>query len=191
MAAEITITVDGDERVAQELLAKPDAVTRATVRALNRAINSARTVAVRGIAGDTGLAARDVRDALRMREATWSHPDAVLAASLKRIPLIKFHARGPEPSRGRGPGVTYRLRGSRGRHPHAFLATMPTGHRGVFVRKPGARRLPIQQLYGPSLGAVFDKFRAAAKARAQEVFTTNFDHEMKFAAGRTLDAGTD
>src|SRR6185295_6722251 len=133
-----TIDVQGSAGVARMLNAYPDRVTRATVRALNRGIASARTLMVREIARDTGLKSADVRNALPMREATANNLTATLAASLKRIPLIKFNARGPEPSRGKGRGVTYRLTGSRGRHPNAFIATMGSGHRGVFARIAGA-----------------------------------------------------
>jgi len=38
---------------------------------------------------------------------------------------------------------------------HAFIATMPkTGHRGVYIRR-GKSRLPIQELFGPSVHGTF------------------------------------
>lgn len=178
--AAITLDVQGADDV--HYLLNPDKVARAGVRAVNRAIGSARTLMVRSIAVDTGLKAGTVRDALPLREASINHPSATLEASLKRIPLIDFQARGPEPSRGKGRGVTYRLTGSRGRIATAFITVMPTsGHRGVFVRG-GLTRTPIRELFGPSLGHVFWKYRDDALARAQESFTTNFTHELGWAA---------
>lgn len=182
----VTIELQGDQAIMADFAGADLKVQRASVRAMNRAMASARTVMVRAIARDVGLKASVVRDALPLREATWSHPEARLSASLKRIPLIDFHARGTK----RG-GVTYRLGRGTSRLPHAFIATMPTGHVGVFERVAGAARrgpapnrsqLPIKQKFGPSLGHVFRKFRPDGIARALEMFAKNFDHEMAFAS---------
>lgn len=185
--AQVTISVDS-EGVLHRLEQYPDRVTRATIRAINRAIASARTVMVREIARDTGLRSKDVRDALSLREATVNHLSGSLGATLKKIPLIKFNARGPEPSRGKGRGVRARLVGGAGHYPHAFIVTMPTGHRGVFARKTPPSRLPIRELFGPSLGRVFEKYRAPAEARAREVFGKNLDHELEFAASQVVES---
>lgn len=185
--ASITIAVDGVEQVARRFDTASEKVDRAKVRAANRAIGSARTVMVRAIAGDTGLPSRKVREALAFREATHARPSAELSARLKRIPLIDFNARGPEPSRGKGRGVRWRLTGSRGHDPKAFIARMRSGHRGVFKRK-GTARLGIAELHGPSLGHVFQKHRPAAIARAQEMFAKNMKHELEFEG--VTDAGS-
>lgn len=196
------IEVLGSEAIEIDLRDYPAKVTRATVRALNRSINSGRTVMTREIGGDTGLKQKDVREALSIQEATAGRPEASLGATVKRIKLIKFGAKGPTPSRGRGRGVTYRLRGGKGRVEDAFIATMKSGHTGVFRRvgsvahgaagpsasgrkSSGAwsNNLPIIELRGPSIGHVFRKFRPLALARALEVFEKNFDHELAFVKG--------
>lgn len=171
----------------------PGRVTRATIRAMNRAIASGRAEMSTLIADDTGLRVTDVRKALTVSEASVERPQARLATTLKRIPLIKFGARGPRPSRGRGEGVSYRLRGSAGRVATAFIATMRSGHEGVFVRSGGLtlkanqfkgytrKRLPIRELFGPSLGHVFAKHRPAGMARIRESFDKNLAHELDFA----------
>lgn len=176
----ITVALEDTNALIADFRDFPGTTTKAMVRALNRAIGSGRTLMVREISKDTGLRSMDVRAALPMREATFDRPEARLAASLKRIPLIKFGARGPQPSRGRGTGVAYRLSGSRGRVPTAFIATMTSGHQGVFARK-AKPRLPIRELFGPSLGHVFAKFRPAGVAKVQEAFAKNFSHELEFA----------
>ncbi len=194
----ISLDIDlvGDKEMAAAFAEYPKRATRAMVRALNRAIVGGRTLMVKEIARDTGLKSGDVRKALTMREATASRPEARLAASLKRIPLIAFNARGPEPSRGQGRGVSYRLRGSKGRIPSAFIATMASGHKGVFARVPGKGRhgpapmrsqLPIRELFGPSLGHVFGKYRPAGIARARAAFESNFAHEMGWQASAGAD----
>ena len=191
----VSVHLEGYDSVDVDLRDAPSITRRAVVRALRRAITAARTLMVREISKDVGLKSKDVKDALRMTEPSFSNPTAQLAAKLKRIPLIRFSARGPEPSRGRGKGVTYRLGQRRGRNEHAFIAVMKSGHRGVFKRK-STKRLPIYQLYGPSLGHVFEKYQPAGQARAIEMFEKNLDHELTFAKSQAStavpdDAGTD
>lgn len=187
----ITITTNIDS-VRIDLADYAAQIPRAMVRAMNRAIGSGRTAIVREMARDTGLKSKDVRDAIVLREASLNRPVASISAPLKRLPLFKFNARGPEPSRGRGRGVSYNLPGARGRSVirNAFIATMGSGHRGVFVRVPGGNRrgpapnrsqLPIRELFGPSLGKVFNKFKPLGVQRVEASFKTNFDHELVFA----------
>jgi hypothetical protein len=179
----VEITLVGDTELDAALKEYPKRATRATVRAMNRAITSGRAFMVQRIAADTGLKSGDVRKALVLRNATEQRLEARLSAGLKRMPLIAFNARGPEPSRGKGRGVSYRLKGGGGRIASAFIGTMRSGHRGVFMRS-GKSRLPIRELFGPSLGHVFAKYRPEGIARAREAFVTNFRSEMKFEAGR-------
>jgi hypothetical protein len=149
---------------------------QAIARSLNRAAVSARVVMVREIARDLSIKQGDVK--IHHHEASPAKHATRLSASLKRIPLIKFGARGPEPSRGRGTGVTARTRTRR--YPHAFIATMKSGHKGVFQRMRTSR-LPIRELFGPSIGHVFRKYRPLGLARAIESFNKNLQAELKFA----------
>jgi len=176
------VVLVGDKELDALLKDYPGRATRATVRAMNRAITSGRTLMVQRIAADTGLRSGDIKKAMSLRNATAQRLEARLGVGLKRIPLIDFNARGPEPSRGKGRGVSYRLRGGGGRVANAFIATMKSGHRGVFARA-GKARLPIRELFGPSLGHVFAKYRPEGIERAREAFVTNFKHEMGFEAG--------
>jgi hypothetical protein len=123
------ITLIGDKAVDAALRDYPKKATRAIVRAMNRALTSGRTLLVQRIAADTGLKSGDIKKAMTVREASSQSLEARLGLGLKRIPLISFNARGPEPSRGRGRGVSYRLTGGSGRIPNAFIATMKSGHR--------------------------------------------------------------
>jgi hypothetical protein len=152
-------------------------------RAINKSMHSGRSAMKRLIAEDLGLKVGDVDKFLSVREATSSKLEATLYASAKRVPLILFDARGPEPSRGLGTGVTARLKGGAGTYPHAFIATMKSGHRGVFKRR-GTPRLPIDQLHGPSIFKAFQKHEAAAVARTQEQLAKNVPHEIEFEFAR-------
>lgn len=157
----------------------------AVARAINRSTTTVRATAAREISADMGLRVGAVREQLVVSPATAANPVATITASGRRIPLIEFGARGPEPSRGRGRGVTYRFPRGRGRIPTAFITTMRSGHRGVF-RRAGKRRLPIVELLGPSIPFVFSTaaIRRALESRFHEAMMTNLPHEIEFELNR-------
>lgn len=156
----------------------------AIARSLNRAAVSARTAMIKPIAEDLRLTQTVVKSYIRTIDATTSRQVARLAASLKRLPLILFNAKASK----RG-GVTART--ATGRYPNAFIATMRSGHTGVFVRKLPTRSrkgmprsspaLPIRELREPSVGFIFIKYRPLGIAAAEASFAKNFQSEMRFA----------
>lgn len=176
MASTLTLDTTGWVRGLGRLEANAPA---AIARALNRSATSANVVMVRAIAQDLGLKQGDVKDRIAIRSASPSDLRAQLIATGARIPLIKFNAR-----ERLGRGVTARLPGGRGQYPSAFIATMRSGHRGVFVRK-GRPRLPIAELFGPSIPRVFEKFIPVGTARALEQLAKNLVSEMRFALRRS------
>jgi hypothetical protein len=169
-------------------------------RALKKAATSGRQAMVADMSADTGLPVGKVREAIKV--VPQGDTQVNLECTGSRIPLIEFRARGPEPSRGRGRGVTYALPKGRGRMEHAFIATMPNGgHRGVFVRKSNAvakktehprlgrggklfSGLPIKEVFGPSLVRVFENHLPQGIERASEALTDNLRHEVDFMLSR-------
>jgi len=163
----------------------------AVARGLNRTAMSERTVMARAVATDMGIKVGDAKSAIVVDKATAAKLTARLSSRGKRMPLINFRATGPFPSRGRGQGVAYTARGGRQRIANAFLAVVTragddgehAGHRGVFIRL-GKKRLPIKQLYGPSIAHVFSQLLPVGEARRNEVLTTNVGHEIQFELSR-------
>lgn len=158
----------------------------AQARALNRAIASAKTAMVRVVSRDMGLKSGDVSDRIGTEEARPDRLRARLSASYAKIPLIKFGASGPNPSHGRGRVTAItggRAAGEVGvRHaiPGAFLATLSSGHVGVFKRT-GKSRLPIRQLHGPSVAQVFVKYVDVGLARGEEQLLKELSSQFRFA----------
>lgn len=186
MAISLTLTLrtEDAEKALRKLKAKANP---SCARALNRAIVSARTVMTTEIARDMGMKAADVKAAMTVTEATPTSLSARLAASGKRIPLIKLGAKGPQPSRGRGRGVSVKGK----RYPNAFLATVGGQHRGVFTRVGSSSRksagawspnLPIAELKGASIGHVFEKYLPIGIARGEEALKKNLESEFRYAA---------
>jgi Prophage minor tail protein Z (GPZ) len=184
MAASIEVKFEATR--AEELLKQyPKRVERATMRALNRALTSGHTELARLISKDMGLKVSVVKAALKSTPATPARLEVRLAASAKKLPLIKFGARQTRS------GVSYNIGtggGGRKALAHAFIATMPTGHSGVFTRigKFGRRGNPklekIGEKFGPSIGGVLAKYRNQGIAKMREAFESRLAHELKFAA---------
>jgi hypothetical protein len=184
--AEITIQIEGLDRASAMLDAFPRETSKAMLRAVKRATDHAATTAVRVVSSDTGLGASKVRARIAKVNPTGSNNvQGQVRGELKRVPLIEFGARGPEPSRGKGRGVSYRLPGGgRGRHPNAFITTVGTGrHRGVFVRR-NSPRLPIQELKGPSVGLVMKKHVREILSRGAVAFHDEFDRLLRLILQR-------
>lgn len=180
MATAYQIDFDAD-RALQTLREYPRRTQTATARALNRALTTGRATMASLIAKDMGLKVGAAKETVRVRQATSANLEVRLEASLRRIPLYDFSAKGPVPSRGRGRGVTYKI-GSAGRSriETGFIARMASGHLGVFKRS-ATSRLPIKELFGPSVGHVFLKHREAGLAAMRESFEKNLAHELAFA----------
>lgn len=184
---QLAIDTSQLQRAIAALGAKPAA--KACARALNRTADNAKTAMVKVVATDMGLKQGPVRERISVWKADAIALRAMLRAKTGRVPLIEFNARGPEPSRGQGRGVRAKLAGpSNGRYPRAFIATMRGGHRkgerGVLQRaEVGGQmvgRLPVWELFGPSIAKVFQNNGAIAQARATEMLAKNVEHEINY-----------
>lgn len=167
---------------------------KAGVRAVNRTAKNAKTAMVRVVATDMALQQKMVRDRIVATSAkTSGPPSAYLFADQKRVPLINFKAR-----QTKRRGVTYRLPGGAGSLPNAFIATMKTGHEGVYERnsairsRKGLRRgspaLGIHEKFGPSIAQSFTTNQKVAETRAIEMLSTNFANEVKFLLSQAAKA---
>ena len=157
-----------------------DRAPTAIARALNRAGVSTRTVMVRKCAQHLKMQNKYVGRSVRVDEASTTRFRVRIYAFGRPIPLIAFRARGPYPSRGKGAGVTVTLPHGRALYRRAFIAQMKSGHRGVFMRQ-GRARLPIKQLFGPSIADAFEAYRREGVAAGRESLVKNLRHELKWA----------
>jgi hypothetical protein len=130
---------------------------RALVAGMNRTVRFLNTAATRAIQADVGASSqKTIRRNLSIHQATKEKPTAILrarSAKSDRIPLFELRPRPRQPvKRPRGAGVQY---GPGGKLiPGSFVARMKSGHVGVFKRL-GKARLPIAELFGPSVAWVF------------------------------------
>jgi hypothetical protein len=182
MSLDLEITLDVEPFI-RDLKALGKRGPFALARAINRGAAAGKTAMSRAIMADTGLGSRFTKDEIKVTTASADNLVARVSVKGRRIPLIGFKARGPEPSRGRGRGVSYTLPTGRNRIENAFIATMGSGHRGVFKRT-GKPRLPIIELFGPSLPHVFEKHLPVFKEAAEPVMVSTLKHEIDFRSGQ-------
>jgi hypothetical protein len=175
----LTVDFNADDAIKAMQLA-PGRTERATVRALNRALTSGRAEMARRVAKGMGMKVGDAKEAIFTRQASAGKLSVSLVASKKRRPLYDFKAKQT------GRGVSFvGAGGARQVVPGAFMTGVQTGHAGsahsgVFMRR-GKARLPIRELYGVSIGHVFEQHREAVTQVMREVFEKNLAHELEFA----------
>lgn len=153
---------------------------QAASRALNRTATTVRAEAARMIGHDYNMKISAAKGQMEIRRATKNDLRAAVQVSGRPIPLIEFDARQVRA------GVSVKVKGTRKVVSHAFIATMKTGHKGVYVRigPPGdlAPRLPIKQLYSLSLPVAFTQKQIvdALLTVATERFAETMAQEVRF-----------
>lgn len=169
----------------------------ATVRALNKVAEQAITATAKEMRRvGYGLKAATIKKALRIKRAAPGNLKATIVASGRPIPLVQFSARQT------AKGVSVNVLNGRKVIAGAFIATMPSGHRGVFVREDGGshkkvnkggkvqwHQLPIRELYGPSVpdGVSNAQVQQALQLLVAERFPSILAHEsawLKRKGGR-------
>lgn len=182
---DITLNFEKDfKRVQRELgeLGRK-IIPRAANSALNKTATQARTAAVKElkqeIGESSGLSAGGFRKSIELHRSNLRTLMATLTASGRPLPLIHFGARQTKK------GVTAKAWNKRKRYPGTFIAKMPNGKKGVFKRA-SRKRLPVKQLFGPSIPKAFIEQRTQKSLRRSiDVnWPKNFNHEIKYRLSR-------
>ena len=128
----------------------PKAGQRSVARSLNKAITMTRTRAAREVSARRNILVGRAKKDMRIKRASYARPEAAILARGHPIPVIDVKGAKRQTKRG----VTAKIEAKAKPHlfKHAFIATMPSGHTGVFVRK-GPARLKIVEETLPSVAA--------------------------------------
>lgn len=140
----IDVRVDWKTSEVRALLAKlqPPRSHRALSVAVNDTLRQVRRGAVRTVGKESGLKRADVDKAVTIKPySTAKTLSGTVRGSGAPIALFKFQARQTRR------GVTAKAWGARKTYPGTFVATMRSGHTGVFKRT-SSKRLPIKELWG-------------------------------------------
>lgn len=162
----------------KEIQAHSKKLRKAGVRALNKTAAKGRTTASKVIRETLNIKASTVKKQLTIKRATPSQMRSVIKGTYQPLPLIQFGSVKKNKN-----GVTAKVRKDRPRQMFkgAFIAVMPGGHKGVF-RRMSRRRLPLRELYGPSVHAVFgDKIVVIVNKTApdlEKILAREIDYEL-------------
>ncbi|SMG65602.1 prophage LambdaW5, minor tail protein Z_ [methanotrophic bacterial endosymbiont of Bathymodiolus sp.] len=148
-------------------------IKTAAVRALNKTARWMRTHIARQAAQSLNVRVGTIRKELVLLRAKGSNPYAGVAIG-KASGVIKASELGSPRQNKQGTCVGKR------QFDRSFMATMPSGHRGVFRRK-GKSRLPIQEVQLVTTGRIANVMEELADKQAMSRFETLFEHELKYA----------
>lgn len=186
---QIDVRFEIEQAIAKIDRVKKEVADKAIVRALNRVAEQSRTESGQQIrAAGYDLKAGDIKAAISLRRASAGNVRAVVKASGRPIPLIKYAARQTRK------GVTVSVKNGRRLIPGAFIATMQSGHTGVFIRAGSGHKkvrqrtgmnwsgLPIKELFGPSIPSAFinKTVQEALVASVRQRFPERLKHELAF-----------
>jgi hypothetical protein len=205
--ASFSIQIDqNDMRKVEEMLSDiQKAPAKVTTRALNKTLTGVRTDASSAIREVITASKSAVDGTFRIQKASENRVEAWISSTGKRLPLSAYSVRQTK----KGVSVHVKRVNPRKVIPGTFIATMKSGHTGVFER--GARkpmmatwhgqtgqqpkrpnmnygrlpkkyRLPIQELFGlrvPDV-MVYEPTMTTILKQANERLHKNLMHEMDF-----------
>jgi hypothetical protein len=186
--AGFSITIDAKDAqfLAQELASMPQKIPQAIASAFNKTIAKVKTSIARGIVDATTLKYGRVIDGTFTRKATKTNLYAGVSFKGRQIGAVNFKT---SKIRNRGFKVTM-MKGDKPIHfKHAFVATGKSGNTQMFNRrKLGSRiaaRLPLDTIYGPSLGTIYRKHPKIEQA-ANELANATIRQELESQVNRFL-----
>lgn len=183
------ITVNADQLARAEVLLRdiPNGVSKVIVSAINKAAQAAKQDAVKKVRERYYVKAKDVSATIEIEKATLENQAAVVLSTGSPLALSKFRVTPARPPRRRrkNPIIVRVVRGEGGPIRGAFVAQMKSGHIGVF-RRAGPTRLPIIQLYGPSVPQMLGhpSVTEFVEERARELLEEKLEDEITRMLGR-------
>lgn len=179
--SKMELILNPNQMTPEKMAAWGRAFPEARTKALNKTAQRAKTHAGRLVKERYVIKKRDIDKSIRIIRASVGKDEASLRVSGKKVGMSYFNVTG-----GRGSSVEVEIvKGQRKVIPPAFIATMPSGHKGVFLRgvinrNPVKRRkavprreiraniwgsteLPIDELTGPSLPQMFGQTKVQEK----------------------------
>lgn len=192
-------------RIQSLLKSVPRDLPKILSRALNRTIKPAKTEVSKGLRKEINIKAAEVKKGTKVNKASTARLITSIILSHKKIPIVKFGAKQTKK------GVTFKVYKKKGRKTMegAFLATMSSGHKGVFRRGIGQNRRQINQIrstrksekssqvtkhniyigeqFGTSLHKAFAKSEQLIKniiAKAYQRLDHNIEAQIKYVFSR-------
>jgi len=189
---KLDIKTNGRDVMAKIKKFASDLEIKATVRALNKTAEQARTEAsVQVRTAGFNIKASAIKKSFTIQKASAGRLLVVLKSTGAPIGLINYGARQTKS------GVSVQVKGARTILRHAFIRTMGNGHKGVYERVGAARtkgakqmvngrmvraNLPVRELFGPSIPSALanEVVQNAIIAKMKQAFPKILEHEISF-----------
>ena len=172
---DIEINFDGLEKLPMWKAATDQQLRLALMRAMNKTARWFRTRALRSISRELKVPQKLLKPRVAIHGSSRNNLEATLWFGIYRIPLFKA-ARGRSRQTPRGVRALGKV------IPRSFLARMPSGHEGIFLRK-GKERLPIQEQMIRIDTTVEQNLRKLITGPVRKQFMKIFEHELDYATG--------
>jgi hypothetical protein len=172
-------------------------ISKQIAGALNHTARKAKTAVSRNVRAEYNIKAKDIKAALKLGYARVNHLETYIEATGRALPLRAF------PHRQTRQGVSVSIMKKRYVIKKAFVATMRSGHKGVFARggygkrkfnfryqrtEPSNRNdLQINELYTTSIPSAIDK-PTILNALAKQI-NSDFPTRLSHLLGRTSKFG--
>ena len=170
---------DQVERAVRLLAHLPGAAAQAMARAMNRALEGARTAAAQQTRAEYRVNAAAIKATMRLVRATPARLEATVTSRGQRIPLFAFKPVPDQPGTG-GPGrpqlrVGVKRAGGRKEVRSAFIARA-----GRVSMRQGKARFPLVSLFGPAVPQMMhnEAVIAQIEAVAQQRLDARLEHEI-------------
>lgn len=177
----IKIEFNGVEIVDRILTDLPKEADKIKYRAVQRAALAGKTEATKQGRNKYNLPTSEITKTFNLIKPTKNNAVAHLTSTGKRVRLIKFKVN-PNKVHKKKKVVRVSVLKAQGMKTlkNAFIAKMPNGIIGVFERE-GENRMPIRQLYGPSIPQLFkdSTVKQAIQNKAFTVLENRIAHELE------------
>ncbi|MDR3353688.1 MAG: phage tail protein [Synergistaceae bacterium] len=192
----ISIDISLDEKqlhaVKDTLLHIPGGAEKAIARAINRAVEGARTDAVKAVCELYEIKPVAVRKTIQIQRATPKKLKAIIFSTGSTIGLYNFFVSPKKPPKQKGVKVSNRKTviagvkfGTRAEFPGGFIARMKSGHKGIWRRtgETTENGLPeIKEFFGLSVPQMLgnDKVLDFIRHRANRRLHKELYHQINF-----------
>ena len=167
----LDVTTYGDiDQIIASMRVTESQVQLAAMRALNKTALWLKSQSVKEISAQKKLQQKIIRERLKLIKASKSSLKALVVASLYGIKASLL---------GSMRQTAIGAKAGKSQFTGAFVATMPTGHRGIFKRKTKSR-LPIREVVLPLEPVASNIIKGFVDSGAGEKFIQYFRHELGF-----------
>lgn len=171
--AQITITADGLASIIREFDALPAQVLTASRAAINKTTRHLAGQARKELASGLGVAQKVLKRRVATRRADRRNNVGLVWIGLN--PLAASRRNFGSSLRQTRKGV----KAGKVEMPRAFIATMPTGHEGAYVRRT-RKRLPIREVAIPLATRANQAIIAAQAAKVDDYLRNALRHELNY-----------